>query len=62
MYLFLQRRNFSYQLIVLSSYSNCPIMANFKDHGFRSAVGKAFNLDEQSAVKTDYNYFLTFLQ
>ena len=32
--------------IVASGYSNDPIMSNFREHGFRTALPKPFNLDQ----------------
>lgn len=38
------------KVIVSSGYSNDPIMANFKDYGFCSAIVKPFKLQELSSV------------
>jgi PAS domain S-box-containing protein len=38
------------KVIVSSGYSNDPIMANFKDHGFCAAIAKPFQLQELSRV------------
>jgi len=36
--------------IVASGYSNDPVMANFKDHGFRKVISKPFKFEELIAV------------
>lgn len=38
------------RLIVASGYSNDPVMANYKEHGFKAAVAKPFILDELELV------------
>ncbi len=40
----------SAKVIVSSGYANDPIMANFKDYGFCSAIGKPYKLQELSKV------------
>ena len=37
-------------LIVSSGYSNDPIMANFKEFGFRGAIAKPYNIHEFEQV------------
>jgi CheY-like chemotaxis protein len=32
--------------VVLSGYSNDPVMAHYREHGFRAALGKPFKVDE----------------
>jgi len=40
------------RLIVYSGYSNDPVMANFRDYGFRAALPKPFNIEElEKAMK-----------
>ncbi|MCW5199701.1 response regulator, partial [Desulfobulbus sp. F1] len=34
------------RLIVASGYSNDPVLAEYRDYGFRAAVAKPFNLQE----------------
>jgi PAS domain S-box-containing protein len=36
--------------IVVSGYSNDPVMADFKGHGFRKVISKPFKLEELTAV------------
>lgn len=36
------------KIIVTSGYSNDPVMANYKEYGFRAAVAKPFDLKELS--------------
>jgi len=38
------------KIIVASGYSNDPVMANYHDYGFCSAVAKPFDLAELSRV------------
>ena len=38
------------KVIVSSGYSNDPVMANFKDYGFCSAIAKPYQLQELSKV------------
>ena len=38
------------KIIVSSGYSNDPIMANFKDYGFCSAITKPYQLQDLSQV------------
>ncbi len=38
------------KIIVASGYSNDPIMANYRDYGFRAAVSKPFDLKDLSDV------------
>jgi len=39
--------------IVASGYSNDPIMSNFREHGFRTALPKPFNLDQLKTALQD---------
>ena len=39
--------------IVASGYSNDPIMSNFREHGFRTALPKPFNLDQLKTALHD---------
>ena len=39
--------------IVASGYSNDPIMSNFREHGFRGALPKPFNLDQLKTALHD---------
>jgi hypothetical protein len=43
------------EVIVASGYSNDPIMANYKDYGFCSAIVKPFVLQELSTVIAQAN-------
>ncbi|MCK4839624.1 MAG: PAS domain S-box protein [Desulfobulbaceae bacterium] len=43
------------KVIVSSGYSNDPVMANFKDHGFCSAIEKPFRLQELSNAIAQIN-------
>ena len=36
--------------IVTSGYSNNPVMANYKEYGFRATMSKPFNLDEVGEI------------
>ena len=38
------------KVIVSSGYSNDPVMANFKDYGFCSAIAKPYRLSELTKV------------
>ncbi|HHD62983.1 MAG TPA: PAS domain S-box protein [Desulfobulbaceae bacterium] len=40
----------SAKIIVASGYSNDPVMANYRDYGFKAAIAKPFNLSELSAA------------
>ncbi len=44
----------SAKVIVSSGYSNDPIMANFKEYGFCSAIGKPYKLQELSKVISQF--------
>ena len=39
--------------IVASGYSNDPLMSNFREHGFRGALPKPFNLDQLKTALQD---------
>ena len=39
--------------IVASGYSNDPLMSNFREHGFRAALPKPFNLDKLKTALQD---------
>ena len=39
--------------IVASGYSNDPLMSNFREHGFRAALPKPFNLDQLKTALQD---------
>jgi len=41
------------RLLASSGYSNAPIMANPRDHGFAGAITKPYRLDELNAMLTD---------
>ena len=36
--------------IVSSGYSNDPIMANFKEYGFKAMVSKSFHFEEMQKI------------
>ena len=38
------------QVIVSSGYSNNPVMANYRDYGFKATISKPYNFDQLSAV------------
>jgi len=38
------------KIIVASGYSNDPVMANYKEHGFLAAIAKPFDLKQLSNV------------
>ena len=39
--------------IVVTGYSNNPIISNFREHGFRGALPKPFTLDELNTALYD---------
>ena len=36
--------------IVSSGYCNDPVMASYRDHGFRGVIAKPYNVDDLAAV------------
>jgi CheY-like chemotaxis protein len=36
--------------IVSSGYSNDPVMANYRDHGFRAMIAKPYTIEEIARV------------
>jgi len=39
--------------VVASGYSNDPVMANFRDYGFKGMIKKPFTIEELSKLVND---------
>jgi CheY-like chemotaxis protein len=42
--------------VVFSGYSNDPVVANYKDYGFKGTISKPFRIDQLSQVLQELNY------